>query len=115
MGVTTFAPLKGGRWLAVDEELVLSAHGGSKAEAERNLDHRRRGETPPNEKPHLKLCKPCNKRAAKLGEEHAAKHGVEVCQPCAKAIDQWVVEMKKWRLRQQRKARRKRRQKARRK
>lgn len=110
-GPVRFVSLGKGRWMAIDlskgEENALSATGGNRRDALRNLEIRMDGGTPPNEKPHLVLCKACNKRAAELGEEHCAVHGVEVCHACAEAIDRWGIEMKKWRRREMTKRARK--------
>ena len=58
-------------------------------------------------RPYLRLCKPCNRRAADAGDK-AATEGVMVCAACAAAVDQWTRDAKVWaarRARNKRKAR----------
>ena len=55
-------------------------------------------------RPYLKLCKDCNRRSALAGIK-AEIEGVEVCLPCAAAIDQWREDFKAWLDRKRRTAR----------
>jgi hypothetical protein len=97
-----------GVWVALlaheDEALQLMATGGSKSAALNNLRLRFDGHTPKNERPYLKLCTPCNRRAAEA-EEEAYTKGVEVCVACAVKIDRWTKEFKQWEARTKRNAR----------
>ena len=52
-------------------------------------------------RPYLKLCNPCNRRAAEAGIA-AELEGVEVCLPCAEAIDRWHHDFATWRSRRAR-------------
>lgn len=53
----------------------------------------------------LRLCTPCNKRAAS-----APTNEVEVCLDCAKSIDDWKESQKRWIKDRKRKVRNKRKQ-----
>lgn len=92
-------------WAAILEDPPLMATGGSKRDARENLRLRAEGKTPKNERPHLKLCMPCNRAAAEAGDA-AHTVGVEVCATCARAIDQWKKDMNRWRNRRKKNRRR---------
>lgn len=99
--------LDNGEWMAsYCDEMVT---GATKDSALQAMRAKVIGDVkPPRQRPYLKLCKPCNMRAAAAGPA-AEIEGIKVCLKCAAALDEWYRAVKAFERNRRKAARRRRR------